>query len=54
MKIEYPEEYTKEELLSNLESIENIIFEYADFTNKDVICEHETIKDLIYRFKIAK
>lgn len=54
MRIEFPENYTKEELLSNLDSIENIIFEYADFTNKDVICEHETIRDLIRRIKIAK
>lgn len=54
MRIEFPENYTKEELLSNLDSIENIIFEYADFTNKDVTCEYETLKDLIYRIKIAK
>ena len=54
MNIEFPEGYTKEELLSNLDSIENIIFEYADFTNKDVTCEYETLKDLIYRIKIAK
>lgn len=54
MEIEYPENYTKEELLSNLKSIEDIIFEYADFTNKDVICEHETIRDLIRRVRMAK
>ncbi len=41
----------KQELLGNLNSTLEILYNYAIITNKDTICEYVTIEDLIKRIE---